>query len=234
MTDVKSCYGNAIPYIDTTNLPGKLIVIEGTDGVGRSTQVESLRAWLESLGYAVIVTGLTRSDLTRKGIDRAKQGHTLGTLTFSLFYATDFADLFENTIVPGLRSGFVVLADRYIYTSLVRARVRGLDADWIRSIYSFAFIPDLVFYLDIDVQHLVPRVMNFKGFDHWESGMDLHLGEDVYDSFINYQTRIIAEFRALAREFNFVVVDATRTRAEINDELRRAIADLLGITNESA
>lgn len=234
MTDAKRCFGSPIPYLDTSNLPGKLIAVEGTDGVGRSTQVERLRLWLESLGYAVIVTGLTRSNLAKRGIDRAKEGHTLGRITFSLFYATDFADLYENTIIPGLRSGFVVLADRYIFTSLVRAKVRSLDLDWIREVYGFALVPDLVFYLDINVDDLVHRVLNSKGFDYWESGMDVDFGHDLFESFTNYQTAIIREFRRIAAEYRFRVVDACQSPEAINAQLRGPIAELLNIETSSA
>src|SRR3989440_273921 len=140
-------------------LPGRLIVIEGTDGVGRSTQLTILRPWLESSGYAVVDTEMTRSVLAGPGLKRAKQGHTLGPITLNLFYATDFVDRFESQILPALRAGFIVLTDRYIYSLIARALVRGAEPHWIRSIYGLALKPDAIFYLRIDIEDLIPRVL---------------------------------------------------------------------------
>src|SRR5689334_13906310 len=189
-------YGTALPDIEIEPYPGKLIVIEGTDGVGRSTHVALLRTWLESAGYAVLDTGMTRSVLAGRGIKNARTGHTLGRLTLQLYYATDFADRLENEILPALRSGFIVLTDRYIYSAIARAVVRGADPNWIRAIYGIALVPDAVFYLTIgSAEELVSRVLaSGRGFDYWESGMDLYLGEDFYDSFVEYQTRMLREF----------------------------------------
>ena len=133
------------------DLNGKLIVIEGTDGAGRTTQIDLLKPWLEELGHAVLDTGMSRSTLAGEGIRRAKEGNNLGRVTQSLFYATDFVDRLENEIVPALRAGFVVLTDRYIYSLMARAMVRGVDAQWIRSIYSVALKPDAVFYLRLGI-----------------------------------------------------------------------------------
>jgi len=203
-------YGEGIPSLDLADLTGWLIVIEGPDGVGRSTHVSRLRTHLERLGYAVAETGLSRSDLASRGLGRAKQGNTLGSNAFNLYYATDFADRLERQIVPALRAGFVMLTDRYIYSLIARAIVRGADGGWIKNVYSFSLKPDAVFYLRIDAEELVPRVLAEGGFDYWESGMDLPMGEDLYDSFINYQRRIIQELDILATEFEFETLDATR------------------------
>ena len=146
-------------------LPGRLIVIEGTDSVGRSTQLHLLRPWLESSGYAVVDTEMTRSVLAGPGLKQAKEGHTLGPITLNLFYATDFVDRFESQILPALRAGFIVLTDRYIYSLMARALVRGADPRWIRSIYGLALIPDAVFYLKISIDDLIPRVLQRGGFD---------------------------------------------------------------------
>src|SRR4029434_4953907 len=140
-------YGTALPNVEIEPYAGKLIVVEGTDGVGRSTHIALLRTWLESRGHAVLDTGMTRSVLAGRGIIEAKTGHTLGRLTMQLFYATDFIDRLENEMLPALRAGFVVLTDRYIYSAMARAEVRGIDSAWIRSIYSMALVPDAVFYL---------------------------------------------------------------------------------------
>src|SRR5215468_10263973 len=141
-------YGQkGLPNVNLKELKGKLIVIEGTDGVGRSTHVGLLKQWLENNGHAVLDTGMTRSALAGEGLKSAKEGHTLGRLTMTLFYATDFADRLENEIIPALRAGFVVLTDRYIFSLMARATVRGADPDWIREVYQFALIPDIIIYL---------------------------------------------------------------------------------------
>jgi len=220
-------YGHGLPYLKVGALPGHLIVIEGTDGVGRSTQIELLRPWLELEGYAVSNTGWTRSPLLTDTINEAKAGHELTVLTFSLLYAADFADRIEHQIVPALRAGFIVIADRYMYTAFARNMVMGADPAWTRELFGFALVPDLVLYLEIDVEHLVPRVLEGKGMDYWESGMHLALGTDIFDSFQRYQRRLIEEYNALAREFGFVTVDARQPVESIQEELRQHIASYL-------
>ena len=216
-----------MPGIDLTDLTGKLIVIEGTDGVGRSTQLRLLRPWLEQQGHAVVDTGITRSELAGKGIKKAKEGHTLGRITLTLFYATDFADRLKNQIIPALRAGFVVLTDRYIYSLMARAMVRGLDPAWIRSIYNYALKPDAVFYLRVGVDDLIPRVVFSRGFDYWESGMDLHPSEDMYESFRKYQSSLLAQFDTLAQEYDFEVIDASADVRTIFTQLQSGIARVL-------
>jgi dTMP kinase len=205
---------------------GRLIVIEGTDGVGRSTQIDLLRTWLESSGYAVVDTGLRRSPLVGEGIDAAKEGHTMGPLTMDLFYATDFADRQENLIFPALRAGFIVLTDRYIYSLIARAVVRGADPKWISDIYGLALIPDAVFYLKVNVEMLVQRIVP-RGFDYWESGMDMKLGDDLYDSFVNYQGQMLQQFDAMADQYHFQEVDASRPINDVFVDLQRRITPLL-------
>jgi dTMP kinase len=211
---------------EDTALMGRLIVLEGTDGVGRSTQIELLKGWLESAGYAVVDTGLRRSPLVGEGIDAAKEGHTMGSLTMNLFYATDFADRLENLILPALRAGFIVLTDRYIYSLIARAVVRGANPTWIEEVYGLALIPDAVFYLKVDINTLVQRIIP-RGFDYWESGMDLRLGEDLYDSFIVYQQRILDQFDHMADRYHFQMIDAARPVPQVYAELQRRIAPLL-------
>ena len=222
-------YGTPLPGVEHEEYSGKLIVIEGTDGVGRSTHTALLRTWLESRGHAVLDTGMTRSILAGRGIKEAKTGTTLGRVTMQLFYATDFIDRLENEMLPALRAGFVVLTDRYIYSAIARAEVRGIDPAWIRKIYGMALVPDAVFYLRIGTgQQLVERVLSSgRGFDYWESGMDLHLGEDLYDSFIEYQTRMLKVFDRLTGEYGFRVLNASRSVRTVGADLRRAIANLL-------
>ncbi|CAN5487963.1 hypothetical protein BH10ACI1_BH10ACI1_06840 [soil metagenome] len=222
-------YGTTPSGIEMENYSGKLIVIEGTDSVGRSTHVEMLRTWLEASGYAVLDTGMTRSNLARRGIRAAKTGHTLGRLTMQLFYAADFADRLENEILPALRAGFIVLTDRYVYSAIARAVVRGCDDAWIRGIYEIALVPDAVFYLRIkSAEELVSRVLaSESGFDYWESGMDLHLGEDLYDSFIAYQTLLLKEFDKMSKRYGFKVINASRSVNRVAGSLRRAVANVI-------
>ncbi|HEX9132330.1 MAG TPA: thymidylate kinase [Ktedonobacteraceae bacterium] len=208
-------------------LPGRLIVIEGTDGVGRSTQLNLLRPWLESSGYAVIDTEMTRSELAGAGLKRAKEGHTLGSITLNLFYATDFVDRFESQIIPALRAGFIVLTDRYIYSLMARALVRGADPKWIRSIYGLALKPDAIFYLKIGIDDLIPRVLQRGGFDYWESGMDMRLGADLFESFVNYQTYLLDQFALMTNEYGFQVLDASLPVEQLNEQLKHKILPLL-------
>jgi dTMP kinase len=216
-------YGRSIPYLPINEYPGKLIAVEGTDSVGRTTQIELLREWLEVKGYGVVETGWTRSPLMQPTIELAKSSNTLNKLTFVLLYATDFADRLEKEIIPALKAGFVVLTDRYIFTALARAGVRGVDRAWLRNLYGFAIAPHLVFYLKIDVDTLIGRVLESRGMDFWESGMDLKHGDDIYDSFRAYQHKLLREYGSMAEEFHFRVVDARRSVNKIQDELRRQV-----------
>ena len=208
-------------------LPGRLIVIEGTDGVGRSTQLNQLRPWLESSGYAVVDTEMTRSVLAGPGLKQAKEGHTLGPITLNLYYATDFVDRFESQILPALRAGFIVLTDRYIYSLMARAIVRGADPQWIRSIYGLALKPDAVFYLKISIDDLIPRVLQRGGFDYWESGMDMRLGADLFESFVNYQTLLLEQFEMMTQEYGFQVIDAGLPVEQLSEQLKYQILPLL-------
>jgi dTMP kinase len=224
---MRETYGTILPGMELSGMAGKLIVIEGTDGVGRTTQIELLKPWLEQEGHAVIDTGMTRSALAGKGIKRAKEGHTLGRITLSLFYATDFADRLEHEIVPALRAGFVVLTDRYIYSLMARALVRGIDSTWVRNVYRFALKPDAVFYLQIGMGDLIPRMVFSRGFDYWESGMDLHASEDMYESFCKYQRSLLAQFDSLAQEYNFHVIDGSQPVDVVNQALRAGVRQVL-------
>lgn len=221
-------YGKGLPGVDPAELKGRLIVLEGADGIGRSTQVAMLKPWLESNGHAVLDTGMTRSALAGKGIKQAKAGITLGPISLTLFYATDFADRLENQMIPALRAGFIVLTDRYIYSLIARAIVRGLDPAWIKSTYELALKPDAIFYLRAGIEDLIPRVLNSPtGFDYWESGMDMHLGGDLFDSFIEYQSRMLAVFDSMAAEYDFEILDARETPDVIYRDLQRRIGRLL-------
>ena len=222
-----SYYGNPIPYLPLDNYPGKIIALEGTDGVGRSTQLALLREWLEIQGYGVVETGWTRSELMQPTIELAKSSNTLNKLTFQLLYATDFADRLEKEIIPALKAGFIVLSDRYIYTAMARAGVRGVDRTWIRNLYGFAIVPHLTFYLRLDEKTLIRRVLQSRGMDYWESGMDMKLGDDIYESFRAYQRSLLKEYGSMAEEYGFRILDARRKVDVIQDELRRQIGAFL-------
>ncbi|MGO9058231.1 MAG: dTMP kinase [Candidatus Binataceae bacterium] len=220
-------YGHGLPNKKLGNLKGSLIVIEGTDHVGRSTQIEQLKPWLEVQGYGVVSTRWTRSALLYETIAEAKAGNRLNATTFALLYAADFADRLENEIIPALQAGLVVLADRYMYNAFARNKLMGADPAWTRSLFGFALIPDLVLYLKVDLASLVPRALEGKGMDYWESGMHLAYGPDLFESFCNYQRRLIREFNALAKEFNFTTIDARRSREVIQKRLREHIGGFL-------
>lgn len=217
----KRWYGDGLPGIDPSALTGTLIVIEGADGAGRSTQIALMKEYLESRGHAVLDTGLKRSFLVAEELEAAQAGNVLARTTMSLFYATDFADQLENRIVPALRSGFVVLADRYIYTLMARAIVRGADRAWCESLYSIALVPDVVFYLKVSPRLLVERTFEKSPtLDYWESGMDMGLSRDMFESFIKYQRLLAAEFKRLQAVYGFEVVNGDRTIRAIAQELQ--------------
>ena len=223
--------GHAMPYLPKDGCTGRLIVIEGTDGCGRTTQTVMLKEWLEVQGFAVLDTGWTRSKLVGQAITDAKQGHSLHRLTYCLMYATDLADRLEYQIIPALRSGFIVLADRYIYTALARGIARGAERDWLHDLFGFAIAPDLVFYLQLGVADLIPRVLQAGKMNYWESGLDMNFGDDLYDSFIAYQSELIQQFDRMADDYNFVTLDARQEPQEIQRKLRRMVSDYLHTTN---
>jgi dTMP kinase len=224
MTAPRAFIGRGLPYVNIEGLLGRLIVIEGSDAVGRTTQIRLLRDWLEVEGLAAIETGWNRSPLVKDTINLAKEGHTMNVLTLNLLYATDFADRLEHEIIPALRAGFIVLSDRYIYTAFARAIVRGADPQWIRSIFGFALQPDLVLYLKADTKTLFRRALLSKGLDYWESGRDQNPGLDPYDSFHRYQSKLLREFDRMAKEYGFIVINARRSVNAVQKTLRENIA----------
>ncbi len=217
----KKFFGHNLPGVKAQELTGKLIVIEGADGSGRSTQIKLLVDWLEAKGYATTQVGLKRSNLASEELDRAKNGNILNRTTLSLFYATDFTDQLENIIIPSLRAGFVVLADRYIYTLMARDLVRGLNDKWVRNLYSIALKPDAVFYLKLSPEKLIQRnFMKNHTLDYWESGMDLGLSKDMFDSFVQYQQLLSNKFDVMRKSFDFTIVDSDQSVEDLNRELR--------------
>ncbi|MCJ7621948.1 MAG: thymidylate kinase [Anaerolineaceae bacterium] len=219
-------YGAGYPYSPPIELTGKLIVLEGTDGVGRTTQIDLLRHWLEGEGYAVSDTGLKRSGLTQSGLKMAKSGHTLSPRTMSLFYAADFADRLERQIIPALKAGFVVLSDRYFYSIVSRDIVRGADPQWARKLYGFALKPDMVLYLRANMSKMLSRIVHGRGFDFWEAGMDIRCADNVYDSFCVYQARLTEQLDRFAEDLNFITIDANRSINTVFSDLQSNIQRL--------
>jgi dTMP kinase len=225
-------YGDGITYLQNdTSLTGKLIVIEGPDASGRTSQISVIQQRLEADGHAVVTTGLRRSELIGEGILEAKRNFVLGRRTLSLFYAADFADQLENKIIPALRAGYIVLADRYIFTLMARDAVRKISRTWSHALYGFALKPDLVFYLDVDPSELIHRVFqkNFS-LDYYESGADLGLSEDMFESFIKYQNMLAKEFNRMQKKYKLIPIDGNRTIEEINIDLLKRIGDFLYTT----
>jgi dTMP kinase len=220
-------YGAGFPYLQAEDLAGKLIVLEGTDGVGRSTQINLLRTWLETQGFGVSDTGLRRSPLTQPGLEAAKQGHTLSPLTMSLFYATDFADRLENQIIPALRAGFIVLSDRYFFSVIARDIVRGADPTWARKVYGFALVPDLILYLKADIDTLITRIVHGRGINYWEAGMDIRCADNYFDSFVVYQQKLMEQFDIMSQEYNFITIDANGAPQKVDADLRKHITEML-------
>jgi dTMP kinase len=221
-------YGHGIPGVDLELLAGKLIVVEGADGSGRSTQIVQLVEWLEGTGHATVQVGLKRSTLVSEELERAQEGNILSRTTLSLFYATDFADQLENIILPALKSGFIVLADRYIYTLMARDMVRGMDETWLKNLYGMALEPDAVFYLNVPPEELVQRTFAKNAtLDYWESGMDLGLSRDMFDSFMTYQTSMQKTFRRMQTTYGFTIVDGLRSANAINSDLQKKISAVL-------
>ena len=225
-------YGVALPGVKEEELSGTLIVIEGTDGSGRSTQITLLTEWLESEGYAVQTAGLRRSSLVADDIDALLAENAVTRLTLALMYSTDFFDQLERRILPALRSGLIVLADRYIFTLIARAAVRGIGRDYLHGIYEMALRPDLTFWLNVRPEVAFDR--EFKKahtISYWESGRDMSLSNDLFQSFIRYQSLIKKEFEYLSRRHGFIELDGEGAVPAVNRELRKQIGAQLGIKN---
>jgi dTMP kinase len=224
----KLFYGKGIPYLKTEDFRGKMIVVEGADCSGRSTQIAYLKEWLEATGHAVLDTGFKRSMLVGDVINKAKKGNTLGKTTLSLLYCTDFADQLENKIIPALKSGYIVLADRYIFTLMARDIVRGASKDWLVKLFGFAIVPDIVFYLNIDSETLLHRTFAKYGhLDFWESGMDINISTDILESFKKYHNLLRKEFDKMSKEYNFISLNATENTTKIQLILREKVSEIL-------
>ncbi|MGC9329627.1 MAG: dTMP kinase [Candidatus Hinthialibacter sp.] len=220
----KRFYGAGLPGVNLDDLTGKLIVIEGADGSGRSTQIELVRNFLEERGYATAPVGLRRSTLVSRELEQAKEGNVLCKRTMTLFYATDFCDQLENVIIPALRAGFVVLADRYIYTLMARALVRSMEQEWLDSLYGVALVPDKVIYLRVSPNNLIERNFHHKdALDYWESGMDIGLSQDLFESFLRYQRKIQREFYQMQERYSFDMINGNRSILAVANELQQKV-----------
>jgi dTMP kinase len=223
-------YGEALVGFDPSEITGSLIVIEGMDGSGRSTQIALLQEWLESEGFAVQTSGLRRSNLVGRDIDELLAKNAVTRLTLSLMYATDFFDQVEHRILPALRAGTVVLADRFIFTLIARGVVRGINRDYISGLYAMALRPHLTFWLNVRPETAFAREFKkAQAISYWEAGRDMSLSHDLYWSFIRYQTMIKREFEVMAKRHNFLELDGEASVSAVNKQLRQRIAEQLGI-----
>ncbi len=204
--------------------PGKLFVVEGIDGSGKSTQIELLHKWLLSIGYSTFFSEWNSSALVKRTTRRGKNKRLLTPLTFSLIHATDFADRTERNIVPPLKAGAAVLADRYAYTAFGRDVARGVDPEWVRDVYSFAYEPTVAFYFRVPLEVALDRILTGRPELKWyEAGMDLGLSEDPYESFKLFQGRILEQYDRMVDEFDLQVIDGTLPISEQQQQVRRIV-----------
>ena len=226
----QSFFGEPLVGLDPAELNGTLIVIEGLDGSGRSTQIALLQEWLESEGFAVQTSGLRRSNLVGRDIDELLAKNAVTRLTLALMYATDFFDQLEHRIVPALRSGTVVLADRFIFTLIARSVVRGINRDYLTGLYAMALRPHLTFWLNVRPETAFAREFKkAQAISYWEAGRDMSLSHDLYWSFVRYQTMIKREFEVMAKKSGFIELDGEGSVSTVNKQLRQRVGEHLGI-----
>src|SRR5215813_9713588 len=226
----RNFFGEPLVGFDPSEITGSLIVIEGMDGSGRSTQIALLQEWLESEGFAVQTSGLRRSNLVGRDIDELLAKNAVTRLTLALMYSTDFFDQIEHRIVPALKSGAVVLADRYVFTLIARGVVRGINRDYLSGLYAMALRPHLTFWLNVRPETAFGREFRkAQAISYWEAGRDMSLSHDLYWSFIRYQTMIKREFEAQAKKHSFIELDGEANVPTVNKLLRQRIAEHLGI-----
>lgn len=219
---------------DPISIKGKLIVVEGIDGSGKSTQLRLLEKWFQSKQSSVFLTEWNSSETVRRITSKGKRKGRLTPITFSLLHATDFADRYERNILPLLHAGYIVLADRYIYTAFARDIVRGCNPKWVRRVYEFAVKPDLVFYFKVPVDIAVERILSGRPkLKYYEAGMDLNLSNDPYESYRIFQSRIIEQYDSLALSEDFTIVDGTMEIEEAQRTLRSQVTKLLPTLNIS-
>lgn len=197
---------------DKKNILGKLIAVEGLDGSGKSTQIYLVSKWLLGLGCKVFFTEWNSSELVKDATRKGKKQQLLTPTTFSLIHATDFADRYERQILPMLKGGYIVLCDRYIYTSFARDQVRGCDPTWLRSLYGFALKPDITLYFQLPLEESLNRILEGRPqLKYFEAGMDMGLSDDITESFRIFQGRVREQYEKMADEFGFTKVDATKS-----------------------
>ncbi|OWY72151.1 dTMP kinase [cyanobacterium TDX16] len=210
------------------NYPGRLIIVEGIDGSGKSTQIRLVQRWLVSLGYNVFFTEWNSADLVKKTTKKGKKSRSLTPTTFSLLHATDFAHRLVSNILPPLKAGMIVLADRYVYTAYARDHVRGCDRKWVRKVYGFAPKPDIAFYFKVPIEVSLKRItMARQVLKDFEAGMDMKLHPDPMESFRLFQGMILEEYDRMSAENDFCVISATGTISEQQKQVREIIGDRL-------
>ncbi len=217
----------AHPMISYGNhrFPGKLFVVEGTDGSGKSTQLTLLYQWLKAEGYPVFFSEWNSSPLVKDTTRRAKKRHLFTPATFSLLHATDFADRMERNIIPPLKAGAIVLADRYIYTAFARDVARGCDREWVRKVYSFAVKPTLAFFFRAPLEVAIDRIVSARpNLKYYEAGLDMGWSDDPEESFTTFQAKILEEYDQMVDEFALTTIDATRSIEQQQRETRRLVA----------
>ena len=209
-------------------IKGKLIIVEGVDGSGKSTQIRLLEKWLKHLGVPVFFTEWNSSETVKVITSKGKKKGLLTPTTFSLLHATDFADRYERHIFPLLHAGYVVLADRYIYTAFARDSVRGCHPRWVRNMYDFAVRPDVSFYFKVPVDVAFDRIVKGRPkLKYYEAGMDMNLSNDPYESYRIFQGRVVEQYESMIGPENFVVVDGTTDIEEQQKAMRRTVMEML-------
>lgn len=210
----------------TDPIPGKLIAFEGPDGSGLSTQIRLIERWLRGQGVLVHFSEWDSSDIVKEATRRGKKQQLFTPTTYSLVYATDFADRYDRQILPMLKAGFIVLCDRYVFTSFARDSVRGCDPAWLRKLYGFARVPDLTFYLEIPIHTALERVFESRQqITYFEAGMDLAFSSDIYESYRIFQGRVADQYLGMVKEYGFTVIDATANIHELQERLRQKISE---------
>jgi dTMP kinase len=218
------------------DFPGKLFIVEGIDGSGKSTQLSLLQQWLKREGYMVFFSEWNSSPLVKETTRRGKKKQMLTPTTFSLIHATDFADRIERHIIPPLKAGAIVLADRYIYTAFARDTARGVDPSWVRELYRFAVRPTIAFYFRVPLEVSLKRILGARaGLKYYEAGLDLGLDGDIEESFRIFQGMIKERYEEMVDEFSLTVVDATRSIEEQQNEVREIVErELQGVPKNPA
>jgi dTMP kinase len=210
------------------DLPGRLIIVEGIDGSGKSTQLDLLRKWLVNQGYLVMFSEWNSSPIVKGITRRGKRGHLLSPMSFSLIHAADFASRTYSQILPALQSGAIVLADRYVYTAFARDSVRGVNRTWLRRLYSFAVPPSLAFYFDVPLDEAMKRILVGRPeLKYYEAGLDLGLAADAYESFRIFQGLIRGEYERLVEEFGLVRMNAVESLVQQQQRMREIVRPLL-------